>query len=1419
YVDYFADIYVSLLRNAKTLSFTYTDATTGEVYLNEVIENVPKSYYVSAYGMALPYIYSWYSPEYKLTDTEGNTLPNNTKLNLSIKATLDYDAHESNNVSDEWVTPITVDTEAPVVTAAKAYRDETTGKYYMELTVSDNVKVAAVNFLNKSATNVLAQYPVDTVEQGAECTMTYDITGFGEELVVILGDYACNERAYVLEAEGNEPEVDESLLYGYRVYDANYSDDTLYGWIGIDAASADVKVCSSEYYVDYALTAATYVGGMIVAVDANNDLVAIKPGYWDERSKIASLGTTINQLVFDATTETLYGYNKANNALVTIDIATGELTRVTDENSYFSGIVTMACDDEGNLYGVNSSGVLKTINKTTGTWGDELLNTYSVTNSYPSYAQSMTYDAETDSLYWARFSSSYYTGYTGVLYKIDLANNYAMTAVGTIAGNAEVVGLLKLDSGDYELPENAKVESISLDQSSVSVLVGGSETVNVVKTPWYAESEDYVWSSTDEKIAVVSDGKIVGKDVGTTTIKVTTEDGKLTASCEVTVVNPQSDLTAFVMSGDTLYNQWISFSADATSDYETLSEDDFLSFYAGEYVDGYIYAYSSATELYKIDASTLDAETISKTKISTARSDCYVADMAYDYRTGYMYALVQDLANDYSLRLAYVDVLTGDIETISDSLVNEYENTMISLAVATDGTIYMLSVDGLLYTYDVTARTLTKIGYTGYSASSMSQCLAYDHDTDELYWTMLSYSGASLMYIDTTTGKALPLGSIDGMAQVVCMYTEPDAAKLPERAEVAVESVTAKTTSISLIEGATVAIPVSVKPYNATDRNITWTSADETVAVVANGMLTGKGEGTTTITGKLANFTVTINVEVIESAGAVTGYILSDLSDGSGMFWGDFKDSDLSNGNGLADASEYYLYAGEYYDGKVYGYGPNADTYDYSFIVYDRDDLTVEKSVVCKSAPDVVEMAFDYSTGVMYAVAGIKNTETNTTLYMVDTETGDLYKVADLSQRIMTLACTEAGVMYGISVDGALYQINKTTGELTMIGDTGYGANMYQSMAYDYNTGNMYWAQTYYDPGTWLTTAYLFVVDVTDASVVNLGQVGTAGCQISALHIMPQKEMTVSAPTVTGVLLNKASELLQVGETTTLSAKTAPLSVAQASGTITYTSDNTSVATVDANGVITAVAAGTANITAAYGTVSATCVINVVGTETQLYAVNTSGWEKSPLLQPGTIASTVSLPEDAGLTIARACYCQVGFFYAIDTDGYLWKYTEDLTVCEKIGTQTVVAQLSNTDDFETDTAIVDMAANGTDVYVMASGVSGWMNIYYIYKLDLTTGAATIVKEVSETVPRPVAFTFISASEVVIYDGYTDYIYKSDITESSADEEQLAFVQFTVASGDHITMTYSSSLKQVFIATDVFFFFFGSFLISGFFFVF
>ena len=89
-----------------------------------------------------------------------------------------------------------------------------------------------------------------------------------------------------------------------------------------------------------------------------------------------------------------------------------------------------------------------------------------------------------------------------------------------------------------DLPEP---ESVSLNFTSMGMEVGEQRTLKATLVPSNASTQGIVWDSSDKSVATVTNGTVNAVGAGTTTISVTTYNGK-TATCEVTVsVSEDSD--------------------------------------------------------------------------------------------------------------------------------------------------------------------------------------------------------------------------------------------------------------------------------------------------------------------------------------------------------------------------------------------------------------------------------------------------------------------------------------------------------------------------------------------------------------------------------------------------------------------------------------------------------------------------------------------------------------------------------------------------------------------------------------------------------------------------------------------------------------------------------------------------------------
>ena len=85
------------------------------------------------------------------------------------------------------------------------------------------------------------------------------------------------------------------------------------------------------------------------------------------------------------------------------------------------------------------------------------------------------------------------------------------------------------------------VTGVSLNESSITLDVGGSKTLAATVTPENATNKKVRWTSDNETVATVSeDGVVTAVAGGTAVITATTHDGLFTASCTVTVNAPDA---------------------------------------------------------------------------------------------------------------------------------------------------------------------------------------------------------------------------------------------------------------------------------------------------------------------------------------------------------------------------------------------------------------------------------------------------------------------------------------------------------------------------------------------------------------------------------------------------------------------------------------------------------------------------------------------------------------------------------------------------------------------------------------------------------------------------------------------------------------------------------------------------------------
>ncbi|MDR0437342.1 MAG: choice-of-anchor J domain-containing protein [Bacteroidales bacterium] len=160
------------------------------------------------------------------------------------------------------------------------------------------------------------------------------------------------------------------------------------------------------------------------------NLVKMSTNTWTVTSTVPVTGNPVD-MAYDYATQTMYGIvntNPAFSTLVRINLETGELIGVGGLGQSF---YALACNTDGQLYGIDKFGRYCAINKTTG-----VATSIGSTGLYPEYIQSMGFDHNTGRLFWAAVN----TRGEASLVELEPTSGIAFDR-GALIYNSEIIGL------------------------------------------------------------------------------------------------------------------------------------------------------------------------------------------------------------------------------------------------------------------------------------------------------------------------------------------------------------------------------------------------------------------------------------------------------------------------------------------------------------------------------------------------------------------------------------------------------------------------------------------------------------------------------------------------------------------------------------------------------------------------------------------------------------------------------------------------------------------------------------------------------------------------------------------------------------------------------------------------------------------
>jgi uncharacterized protein YjdB len=662
------------------------------------------------------------------------------------------------------------------------------------------------------------------------------------------------------------------------------------------------------------------------------------------------------------------------------------------------------------------------------------------------------------------------------------------------------------------------VSSITIPEGDQSLEVGESVDLSVDITPTDALDQSVTWEVTSGSAyaSVDANGLVTANAAGTATITATTNDG---SNLSASVEVTVTDIPA-----DGTISVFARMISGTTDKLELIIDNNTIHIWdiVGSSYQEYTYSGLSGTgnlELYFQDNGT---------------------DMRIDY-----------IVINGSTTMQAEDQEINEATWQDGSCGGNYAETMYC-----PGSIIFGNVDFGSGTTPTTYTLATNVGTGGVDVTVNPDQASYD-ENEQVTLTPNAQGGYSFSnWTGTETGSSNPL---------VINMTE-DENITANFSPILVSSITIPEGDQSLEVGETVDLSVDITPNDALDQSVTWEviSGSSYASVDANGLVTADAAGTATITatandGSGANASVEVTVTNVPPP---TTDAIPWIEDFTGLSDGTFSDNGSTgwtiDNTGINPAVGVHWVVNETL--KAQNVDAEVDFMTNSIDISSASTVTIEIDLETSSTMDAGQ---DYSNwyykvdgGIEQPIVEIDGVYSRNTV----TITGVSGSSLEIVGRTYINAGDEQLYVHSISVTA---ESSPTTYALTV--ENGSGDGNYEAGAERTITAD--------------NAASGYTFDAWIGDIANVADVNAASTTIT----MPAAAASVSATytpiLVSSITIPEGDQSLEVGESVDLSVNVSPSDALDQSVTWEVTSGS-SYASVDANGLVTALAAGAATITA-----------------------------------------------------------------------------------------------------------------------------------------------------------------------------------------------------------------------------------------------
>ena len=441
------------------------------------------------------------------------------------------------------------------------------------------------------------------------------------------------------------------------------------------------------------------------------------------------------------------------------------------------------------------------------------------------------------------------------------------------------------DGENKNEPVVIEVEAIKLSQTTLTLAVGDEAKLTATVSPDNATNKTVTWSSDNTAIATVSaQGTVTAVAEGSAVVTATA--GGKSAKCTVTVQNGTVAVESITLSEETLtLTEGATFQLTATVMPDNATDKTVIwNTSDGSIVtvseDGLVTAVAEGTATIIASAGgqstqcevTVTKEVIEVEGITLSQTSLLLGEGATATLTA---TVTPENATDKTVTWSSSD---ESVATVSgDGLVTGVKEGKAVVTATAGEKNAQCEVTVQKGVVEVTEITLSQTNLTlteGETAALTATVLPTDATDKTVTWISSNPSVA------TVSDAGLVTAVLEGTTTITASAGGKTAqcTVTVEKAFIAVTEVTLSQSSLILDEGATAQLIATVLPTDATDKTVTWSSSNPSVATVSDGLVTAQQEGTTLITasagGQSAQCTVTVQKGVV----AVTEVTLSQTS-------------------------------------------------------------------------------------------------------------------------------------------------------------------------------------------------------------------------------------------------------------------------------------------------------------------------------------------------------------------------------------------------------------------------------------------------------------------------------------------------------------------------------------------------------------